>query len=124
MCGQTKLLGEVYSWKEDRYFFGIGFDELFERYRDIESVSKRDLASAMATVSFSHLQFRGPFVLQAKALLSKVCQKEADELAALPPGATRPSVSKMWGQDLGKEILDDFRSWIKTLPQLKNLWLD
>ena len=123
MTAQCKLLGEVYNYKTDCYYFGIQFDELYEKYKHIEAISKRHLASAMATVSFSHLQFRGPFVLKAKQLLAKVCQEEAAEIAALPMGAEKPSVSKLWGRDLSKEILLEFREWIHELPKLRDLSL-
>ena len=124
MAGQCKLLGEIYNFKTDKYYFGVGFDDLYLRYKGVESVTKRMLASAMATISFSHLQFRGPFVLKAKELLARVCQQEADEIAALPLGAEKPSVAKLWGRDLDKTILTEFRSWISELPKLRSLSLE
>ena len=38
-------------------------------------------------------------------------------------GAEKPSVSKLWGRDLSKEILLEFREWIHELPKLRDLSL-
>ena len=123
MTGNTRLLGEMFNFKTDQYEMG-GFDQLFEKYSEIMSITKTDLASAMAQVAFSHLGFRAPYTLLAKALLQQVCMAESKEIAKLGPNEARPTVSQLWKRPLSPEYLNDFKQWISHLPDLNKLNLD
>ena len=123
MTGNTRLLGEMFNFKTDQYEMG-GFDQLFEKYREIMSITKTDLASAMAQVAFSHLGFRAPYTLLAKALLQQVCLAESQEIEKLGPCEARPTVSQLWKRPLPPEFLNDFKQWIAYLPELNDLYLD
>ena len=122
MTGNTRLLGEMFNFKTDQYEMG-GFDQLFEKYNEIMSITKTDLASAMAQVAFSHLGFRAPYTLLAKALLQQVCLAESQEIAKLGPNEARPTISQLWKRPLAPEYLSDFKQWISHLPDLNQLSL-
>ena len=122
MTGNTRLLGEMFNFKTDQYEMG-GFDQLFEKYHEIMSITKTDLASAMAQVAFSHLGFRAPYTLLAKALLQQVCLKESQDIAKLGPNEARPTISQLWKKPLAPEYLNDFKQWISYLPDLNTLYL-
>ena len=120
MCGSARLLGETFNFKSDMYTFG-GFEDIYQRYSEVVSISKRDLASCMARVAFGHINYRAPYVLLIKALLMQVAMAEAEELEALKADEKKPSVSTLWGRDLSPKFLQDFKSWVHFLPELEKL---
>ena len=122
MTGSARLLGETFDFESDTYRFG-GFEEMYDRYSNCMTISKRDLASCMAKIAFGHIQFRAPYTLLVKTLLMQVAMAEQEEIAALKPDENKPSVSHLWGRDLSPKFLADFRSWIHFLPELEKLRL-
>ena len=122
VTGSARLLGETFCFSTDSYRFG-GFDELYNKYADCVSVTKRDLASCMARIAFGHIQYRAPYSLYVKTILMQLALQESKEIEELRPDEKRPTVSQLWGRDLSPQFLADFKTWINFLPELDQLRL-
>ena len=75
VTGSARLLGETFCFSTDSYRFG-GFDELYNKYADCVSVTKRDLASCMARIAFGHIQYTAPYSLYVKKILMQLALQE------------------------------------------------
>ena len=112
--GLFKSLGSLFEVATDSYAYG-GFLDLKARLDDKHSHTKRDVASAVATLSYDLTGYRSAFVLCFRILLKKVMLKDK--------AAGENNDNRSWNRLLNEEEETLFKELISQLPVLDDVTL-
>lgn len=114
---ETTILGMTHNFSTDRFEFG-GFKDLSEKFDTSEGsrpLTKRELASVMASVAFDLVGVRSPVATHAKALLQKTFS-----VYKLNP-KTQVEERIGWDDVLPKDLDSKAKTWLQHLPDLDGL---
>lgn len=112
--GIFKSLGQMFEVATDSYAYG-GFSDLKSRMDAKSEYTKRDVASAVAILSYDLTGLRSAFVLCFRVLLKKVMLSDKAQ------GSNNDN--KSWDRILDADEEATFKSLIKQLPVLDDVTL-
>ena len=109
-------LGQLYTCDQgrDEFVFG-GFTPLMEEMLNLDKWTKRTLASCLARASFDLVGLRAGVSLKLRIFMRSVMQSDHE--------AQRPVNKSTWDRELDKEIADQFKVYLKQLPELDKVSL-